>query len=1170
MVACQTDINEVGVVADGVSAVEFEVGAPQMRAYSDGSTATVLQYAVYEVKGEGTNKTLTYLDALTAAGEDAETLADGKANVKIELANNKKYAVIFWASAAVDGPYTFNPAAMTVTVNYDGAVCNDESRDAFYAYKEFEVKGAATLSVELRRPFAQLNVGTSDLTAAQNSGFNPLTSALVVKNVCNVLNLETGVASGDVDAEFGAYAVPTGEDFPVAGYDYLAMSYVLVGKDQAACDVTYTIEATDGTIIPNTIGAVPMRANYRTNIYGKLLTSKTDINVEINPDYNEPDYSVYNVMVDGVSYDDFAVAVAKAMELNKPIEFVQNVTIDADETITVPAGKVLTLNLNGHTLSGVTDDADKNDDGNITSADNEVMFDVRGTVNVNGGRVTIKHVGEDYENFGWNACGEVFYVAFNGVLNVNNSHIENFGGVQMAYAIDLVNAGTETRAFADNGKGVLLDVDNSTLKSSYIPVRVFNNSAGMNNVEITNSTLEGTSRAFWVHIYTPADDASYFNSGKDTDGNGYKNETLNINIFNPTCNNTFKANSEDRLIEYGFTNEINVTPQGVIVMKDAEGNVIEGIGMDLEGNYAVTAPAGLDWVAAQVDSGNETFVGKTVKLYNDIDLTGTEWNPIGDNRNDDTYFKGTFDGQNHTIKGASKSSFDGSNYGNQEGWGIFSVVEEATIKNLNIDNAVFGSYTVISGAVAAYASDTTFENINITNTKVAGYNWYTGGVVGWAAGECTFKGINLDSTTAVGTLWDSHGQCAGGIAGGISSKANITIEDCNIACVLDVINDVTSNYKWWVYRVSGMIIGNISTTQEIDGRNYPNPSNVTCKNVTVTYGDWMNYHYCEGYWNRGWGRVESSDYVDGIDHTQCNHPAGESHYVCVPFDQLFGGGPNGDGRSPVYGLREYTGVKVNYPASYRREVASVAALNDALGKGVSVILDADIDYGTNQLAITGENQVVDLGGHALTTANNWGGISLKNGASIKNGTITHAGNTAAIKAFNGTSVENVTINATCATADKTVTGIAVQQGVTVESIKNVTINGVSQGIEVGYQATVGLIENAVVNESNNGTAKGIGLVINGGKVGKAKDCTFKGETYGITLHLKGVFAAGLELENCKVEGTTASIYAWDEKGISNTSGSLVLTYDAATTLTGEFVWDFEEECQGVVTLNRPQ
>ena len=589
--------------------------------------------------------------------------------------------------------------------------------------------------------------------------------------------------------------------------------------------------------------------------------------------------------------------------------------------------------------------------------------------------------------------------------------------------------------------------------------------------------------------------------------------------------------------------------------------------------YTLTNPQQLAGLAELVDGGND-FAGKTIKLDVDVILSEENWDPIGDNRTDNA-FKGVFDGQNHTILGAHITGdhcFNGAVYGSKEGWGLFSLVDGATIKNLKVDGATFGSYTVITGTIAGYANNTTFDNIEITNTKIAGYNWYSGGVVGWAAGECTFKKVNLDETVAVGTLWDSHGQNAGGIAGGVSASAKITIEDCNIACVMDVINDVTSNYKWCVYRVAGMIIGNTNTTEEKYNEVVTaTATNVTCKNVTVTYGDWMNYHYCEGFWNRGWGRYESSDYVGGVDQNEPhNHPDGEDHLVTMTFDQLFGGGSNGSGHYPVRGLAEFPGVTVNYPASYRRGVSTTAALNDALGKGLSVVLENDIDFGSTQLAIAGENQVVDLGGHTLTTANNWGGISLKNGACIKNGTITHAGNTAAIKAFNGTSVENVTINATCSTADKTVTGIAVQQGANVESIKNVTINGVSQGIEVGYKATVGLIENAVVNESNNGTAKGIGLVINGGMVGKAKNCTFKGETYGITLHLKGVFAAGLELENCTVEGTTASIYAWDEKGISNTSGSLILTYDAATTLNGPFVWDFEDECQSVVTLNRPQ
>jgi hypothetical protein len=132
----------------------------------------------------------------------------------------------------------------------------------------------------------------------------------------------------------------------------------------------------------------------------------------------------------------------------------------------------------------------------------------------------------------------------------------------------------------------------------------------------------------------------------------------------------------------------------------------------------------------------------------------------------------------------------------------------------------------------------------------------------------------------------------------------------------------------------------------------------------------------------------------------------------------------------------------------------------------------------------------------------------------------------------------------------------------------VTGAGVTQAIEVPYQATVDLIEDVTVDNST--AANGVALVINGGKVGKAKNCTFKGNAYGITMHLKGLANVGLELQNCTVEGTTASIYAWDEKGISNTSGSLVLTYDAATKFTGPFVWDFEDECQSVVTLNSPQ
>ena len=1132
--------------------VTFTANLPELgtRAYGDGLTATNLQYYVYEKTDNG----LTELRDLRGTAGFTNRVA----KVNLALIKGMTYTITFWADNNA-APYTFY--GQTVTIDYSAVAANNENLDAFYGTKEFNPSVDTDTNVNLRRPFAQLNAIATDFGLVKQSGVNVLTSSKVTVQGYNTLNLLNGEVSGLDTITFGVDAIPEGTITDTNAH--LAMNYVLVNKKELV-NATFkfygkrTETDSEFLLAENTYTNIPLQRNYRTNILGKLITKSTDFEVEIKPAFDGTT-DIQNVYVDGVSYNNFAEAVAKGLELNKSVCFVEDVTIDADETITVPAGQTLTLELNGCTLKGITDDADKNDDGNLTSADNEFMFDVRGTMNVKNGTVTLKHTSD---NLGWNGCTDVFYVAGNGTLNVEDATIENLGGSDMAFGIDLVNAATTRAADA----GITLNVNNSTLKSSYIPVRVFNNGAGMNNVTIKNSTLEGTSRAFWVHIYSNAD-----NGGK-----GVKSATLNIDIYNN--NNTFIANNPDRIIEYGFTDEVNFREDGTQPITDAEGNEVEGIGLDANGNYAVTAVAGLEWISSQVISG-DNFTGKTIKLLTDIDFGDTTFYPIGYNptTNTVTDFEGTFDGNGKTIKNLKRTDLT---YANKRAIGLFSRVNNAVVKNFALEDFVAATYGGEAAAVTCVATgDCLFEDINLKSGSVVSYNNDTAGIVGWAnVGNFTFKNITVGSDVTIYSLWDSYDTTLGGVVGTLESPSTVTMEDINISCVISAFNDVCANYQWYAYRRTGMVVGNMDETQVVDGRTVPNPAaaGVTCKNVTVTYGDWMNYHYCEfeangapSYADEGdwkFSRVEGSEWgrESNIDTENCAHDTDESHNILLPVDQLFGGGQG------VYGLREYTGVTVNYPASYRREVSSAKALTEALNKGVSVILGEDVDFGSTQLAITGKNQVVDLGGHALTTANNWGGISLKNGASIKNGTITHTGNTAAIKAFSGSSVENVTINATCTTADKTVTGIAVQQGATVESIKNVTINGVSQGIEVGYQATVGLIEKANVNESNNGTAMGIALVINGGKVGKAKDCNFKGETYGITMHLKGVFTVGLELENCKVEGTTASIYAWDEKGVSNTSGSLNLTYDAATTLTGSFVWDFEEECQSVVTLNRPQ
>ena len=275
LTSCQNDLDFVPTT-DENSTVSFAVGTPEIstRAYSDGATATILQYAVYDAEGN-------ILSDLT----ETDATINGSTTVKLQLTTGNTYSVIFWA-AAPQAPYTVDFDAKTMTVDYSAAVSNDEARDAFFKYHTFTVKGAQTETIELKRPFAQLNIGAADYAASASAGYTPTQSAVVVKNVYSTLNLASGAVSDDVVAEFALADIKKDETFPVAGNEYLAMNYLLVGADKETVEVEFSY--TDGSNAKTrTVGSVPVQRNYRTNIYGKLLTSDVDINVEIEPDYED-------------------------------------------------------------------------------------------------------------------------------------------------------------------------------------------------------------------------------------------------------------------------------------------------------------------------------------------------------------------------------------------------------------------------------------------------------------------------------------------------------------------------------------------------------------------------------------------------------------------------------------------------------------------------------------------------------------------------------------------------------------------------------------------------------------------------------------------------------------------------------------------------------------------
>ena len=299
--------------------------------FGEGTTATNLYVAIYKA-GE-TTPLLTNVngevDGLTVnnfAGSLTTT-------VSAQLVKNESYDLVFWAEsgdAKGSAGYTFDVDAQSISVDYNDMANFTESRDAFCkTLKGFVSKGEINQTVVLTRPFAQINIGTDDLSAYLVAAGNvsSQTFGMTVSGVANTLSLSGATPTVSTSSDFNGevtvtpVALPSDditEDFPVSGYKYLDMGYFLVGDENAAktnLNVTLTVGGADF----QTYASVPAQMNYRTNIYGSLLTNKENFNVEIDPIFNTPDYDVpvWNGEVEEPVIDETnkSVAITKAAEL---------------------------------------------------------------------------------------------------------------------------------------------------------------------------------------------------------------------------------------------------------------------------------------------------------------------------------------------------------------------------------------------------------------------------------------------------------------------------------------------------------------------------------------------------------------------------------------------------------------------------------------------------------------------------------------------------------------------------------------------------------------------------------------------------------------------------------------------------------------------------------------
>ena len=192
-------------------------------------------------------------------------------------------------------------------------------------------------------------------------------------------------------------------------------------------------------------------------------------------------------------------------------------------------------------------------------------------------------------------------------------------------------------------------------------------------------------------------------------------------------------------------------------------------------------------------------------LAEDIDLTGFNWTPIGDNNNK---YTGTFDGGDHTITGLTVTTSD--QYAGLFGY-LSGTVKDVTLKDVYAGGvvgnnggfstlqacyawgSVTGSGSVYVGGVTGSNDSSTLQACYHAKGAVSGPNGTTGGVAGR-----NFKDSMFGGGIITACYWGGNGQEQGigenqaGTTGGTEQ-----VTDGNWSGAKDAMNTALENTVWY-------------------------------------------------------------------------------------------------------------------------------------------------------------------------------------------------------------------------------------------------------------------------------------------------------------------------------------------------------------------------------------
>ena len=783
--SCQQENLEPVVKANTVTYTVQVADAVATKALGDDVAA--VNELVYEVYRTAAEETTAFTSADNLLYHKTATITNGVATIELEFVNDQNFTVLFWAHTAGNTVYDVDDLTNVTITSPD--VANNVNAQAFVG-RDFvrDCVSDANGTVILHRPVSQLNIATTPESLVKFDDAIALEgSSVKVTGLATAYNIATLCATGATatEYEYTETTVPT-DVLTVNGtaYTYVAMNYVGFAQNEGSnVTVSYVINTTEGDI-DNEILNVPVKPNYRTNIVGNLITSKTEYTITL-----DATWAGENILVNNV--DEFAAALANAQD--------GDVICLADGEYDLPASLFAQASSGTFTFEGNGVDTEVNGARNSNSNAPGVY--------ANGKHLVFKDLTYVTPNNGYNGgFGHAASVTFINCTIVGQFYahsgaphyfydctIDPLTGYLYTYGSDCVFEGCTFSA--SEGKALQVYQDSAT---------------GETTVTIKDCDFVAAKQA-----------ATW--DGKPVTGIDINSNGAIFNVYVEDCTTSgfptgLNSGSDLYNIKNGGLTRVNLWIDGVQVAFVGMTPVAAGVNKDAAGEYYVSTAVGLKYmnnIFANLTAGRNVVMN----LAADIDFTGYTWNTVESHVDANCYIS-EINGNGHTI---SNFTING-----QAMFRRFAGSGDVVVKDITFDAATVNSNTLNTSILAVQVyQNVLLDNVDVKNSTFTG-TYKVAPLLATVYNEspttvtATLKNCDVENCSVTCTSYDF---CTAGMVAFVYEGDNdrIQFENCTV-------KDVQLYAKPNGYASHAAIYVNDADTDDC----FNEASGVTVTNVTFT------------------------------------------------------------------------------------------------------------------------------------------------------------------------------------------------------------------------------------------------------------------------------------------------------------------------------------------------